>query len=98
DRVELSTDGTSWVRATGTTSWTVALTLEEEETTIYARAADRSGNTAMVSITVTVETEPVIPPPGLEVSTTVIIVLGLVIGAALSTAVALLLRRIRGFR
>ena len=54
ERVELSTDGTSWVLASGTTSWSGAMTLSEGQNTIHARAVDTSGNTATTSITVTV--------------------------------------------
>ena len=54
DRVELSTDGTSWILASGTTSWSRTMTLSEGENTIRARAVDTSGNTATSSLTVTV--------------------------------------------
>lgn len=53
-RVELSRDGTNWVTAIGTTSWSGSLNLGEGANTIYARATDTSGNTETVSITVTV--------------------------------------------
>ncbi len=56
DKVEGSTDGTNWVLATGTLSWFIILTLANGENTIFARATDTSGNTATVSITVTVDT------------------------------------------
>ncbi len=55
-KVELSTDGTTWVLATGTTSWSGTVTLAEGANTIFARATDSSGNMATVSIAVTVDT------------------------------------------
>ncbi|NIN65340.1 MAG: PKD domain-containing protein, partial [Anaerolineae bacterium] len=55
ERVELSTDGTSWVLATGTSSWSSTLTLVEGPNTIYARATDTAGNSETVSISVTVD-------------------------------------------
>jgi fibronectin type 3 domain-containing protein len=53
-RVEISSDGTSWILATGTTSWSGTLTLGEGSHTIYARATDTSGNTGTTTVTVTV--------------------------------------------
>ncbi len=54
--VELSTDGTAWVLATGTTSWSGTLTLAEGPNTITARATDTSGNNATLTIAVSVDT------------------------------------------
>ena len=56
EKVELSTDAANWVLATGTTSWSGTLTLTEGPNTIFARATDTSGNTATVSIALTVDT------------------------------------------
>ncbi len=56
DKVEVSADGTNWVLATGSTSWSGTVTLAEGPNTIFARARDTSGNTATVSIAVTVDT------------------------------------------
>ncbi len=53
-RVELSQDGTNWVTVTGTTSWSGSANLGEGMNTLYARATDTSGNTATMSISVTV--------------------------------------------
>ena len=61
-KAELSTDGTSWILATGTTSWSGTLTLNEGPNTIYARAVDTSGNTRNTNISVTVVLPP-LPPP-----------------------------------
>jgi len=55
-KVELSTDGTTWVQATGTASWSGTLTLREGPNTIYVRATDTSGNTVTKTITVTLQT------------------------------------------
>ena len=59
EEVELSTDGTNWVLATGTASWSGTLTLIEGQNNIYAMATDSAGNTAIVNIAVTVD--PVMP-------------------------------------
>ena len=56
EKVELSLDGTNYIVATGTTSWSGTMTLSEGPNTIFARATDTSGNTATVSIAVTVDT------------------------------------------
>ena len=56
EEVELSTDGMTWVLATGTTSWSGTLTLAKGPNTISARATDTAGNTATVTIAVTVDT------------------------------------------
>ena len=57
-KVELSTDAANWVLATGTTSWFFILNLMEGDHTIFARATDTFGNTATVSIAVTVDATP----------------------------------------
>lgn len=68
DRVEVSTDGVTWVPATGTTSWSLSLTLAEGEHTIYVRAVDAAGNTAtrMVTVTVTLPSTPDNPTPSAD--------------------------------
>src|SRR2546425_436196 len=53
--VELSTDGTTWIAASGTTTWSGSVTLHAGTNVIYARATDTSGNRATVHIIVTVE-------------------------------------------
>ncbi len=93
EKVELSLDGTNWVPATGTTTWSGTLTLSEGPNTIFARATDTSGNTATVSITVTVTVE---TPPGFQVSQTVIIVAGVVVAAVAAGGALLLWRRRAG--
>ncbi len=55
-KIELSTDGTHWSQASGTTSWSGSLTLVEGANTIYARATDTSNNVRVVTVTVTVQT------------------------------------------
>ena len=56
NKVELSTDGMTWVPAMGTTSWSDTVTLAEGPNTIFARATDTAGNTETANITVTVDT------------------------------------------
>src|SRR3989454_145571 len=53
EKVELSTDGTTWTRATGTTSWSGTVILQAGSNVIYARATDTSRNqqTSQVSVT-----------------------------------------------
>ncbi len=59
EKVELSLDGTNYVLATGTTSWSGTLTLAEGPNTTFARATDTASNNATVAVTVTVR----IPAP-----------------------------------
>lgn len=60
-KVELSLDGTNWVPATGTTSWSVSLSLAEGPNTIRARATDTSGNQAETTAAVTLDvTSPIV--------------------------------------
>ncbi len=63
--VDLSVDGTTWTRATGTASWSGVLNLAAGTHTIYARATDTSGNAKIASITVTV-----VGPGGTAATTT----------------------------
>lgn len=64
-KVELSTDGTTWVLATGTTSWSGTLTLEAGQHTIYVRATDGWGNDATTSLPVEVTfAVPILPIAG----------------------------------
>jgi ABC-type nitrate/sulfonate/bicarbonate transport system permease component len=61
ERVELSTDGTTWILATGTASWSATLTLTEGPNTVYARAVDSSANLGYTSVSVMVVVS--LPPP-----------------------------------
>jgi parallel beta-helix repeat protein len=54
-KVEVSKDGRTWTLARGTSPWFANLTLEDGESTIYARATDISGNTQTTTITVTID-------------------------------------------
>jgi hypothetical protein len=54
EQVEVSLDGTTWVLATGTTLWSIPLTLREGSNTITARATDASGNAVTTTVVVTV--------------------------------------------
>jgi len=63
EKVELSTDGTTWTVATGTTSWSGSVALRAGANVIYARATDTSGNQVTAQVTVTVETASTGPIP-----------------------------------
>src|SRR5437016_1749395 len=52
EKVEVSTDGANWIVATGTTSWSATLTLQEGTNTISVRVTDTSGNSETKTITV----------------------------------------------
>ncbi|TMK43529.1 MAG: fibronectin type III domain-containing protein [Actinobacteria bacterium] len=62
-KVELSTDGTTWTLATGTTSWSGSAALRAGANVIYARATDTSGNQVTAQVTVTVQTASTGPIP-----------------------------------
>lgn len=57
-KVEVSVDGTTWITATGTTSWSVTVTLVPGGNTIYVRATDTAGNTVLHTIHVEVDVPP----------------------------------------
>ena len=52
-KVEVSSDGLTWVKASGTTTWSATVVLQLGLNIIYARATDTSGNTRTVRNTVT---------------------------------------------
>ena len=79
-KVELSLDGTSWVEATGTTTWNGTLILADGVNTIHALATDTSGNVADTFITVSTTIAP--SPPWLLVGVSISAAIGAV-GAAL---------------
>lgn len=62
--VEVSTDGTTWTAASGTSSWSARITLGPGSHRIYARATDTAGNRDIVEITVIVDENA--SPPGKE--------------------------------
>ena len=81
DVVELSSDGTNWVPATGTTSWSGTLTLPEGSNTIYARATDAFGNEATASRNLVIDTtDPIVaityPPDGATLESLTVVVSG----------------------
>jgi 3-phytase len=98
--VDLSTDGHTWIPATGTSTWTATLVLSNGTTTVYARATDTAGNERIVSIRVTVEI-PETPPSGPSSSgpdllvRSLPVVGGTVIGVALLGFAAVLVLRMR---
>jgi hypothetical protein len=51
-KVEISTDKSRWILATGTTSWSGPAFLVLGNNTIYVRATDTSGNVAGANVTV----------------------------------------------
>jgi len=89
--VELSTDETTWILATGTTSWSGTLTLAEGMNTIYVRATDTSGNVATTSIGITVQTT-VQAPQGLD-PMAIGLVAAAVVGVAAGATVLVLRKR-----
>jgi len=89
--VELSTDGTTWTAASGTTTWSGRVTIHAGTNVIYARATDTSGNRATVQITVTLQTA----GPGPSGVDPVIAAGVLVVIAAISLAIAFIVWRRR---
>lgn len=90
DRVEISSNnGTTWIPADGTSTWSGELEVPLGETTILARATDTSENVATADVTVTVIVEPEDPvppePPYLII---------LIIAVALATTAALITWRV----
>ena len=79
-KVELSTDGTNWRLATGTTSWSGPLTLAQGPNIIFGRAIDRAGKTATVTIAVTVDLPPTVaitsPAAGANLNSTSVVASG----------------------
>ncbi len=95
EKVELSTDGATWVLASGATSWSTNLTLHAGSNTITARATDTSGNVATTTITVTVKVAEA-PPGGSPLPLFGILAGGGIAAAAIAAAVYILRRRRRG--
>lgn len=88
ERVEVSTDGESWVLASGTAQWKADVTLVEGPNTIVARAIDASGNSAVVSVTVLAN-----PPPAGISELSLILTLGLASVIVVAIIVALWVAR-----
>jgi len=84
EKVEVSTDGTTWTICSGTASWSTDVTLEVGSNSIAARVTDSYGNTHVTSVSVTVETpEPVGSDPSDDSSITwVLLVVGIAGGLA----------------
>lgn len=91
--VELRTDGTSWTPTSGTTAWSATISLAPGEHRIYARATDTAGNSAIVVITVYVQSNPAVPvgPPGQDPTPSTPLALGSLIIAGLAVLPAALL-------
>ncbi len=89
--VQVSTDGTTWIQATGTTTWTAKVVLVPGTDTVYARATDTSGNTATTHITVTVRLPTTGSPSSL--SSELWIILVVIVVAAVAGLLVFLARR-----
>jgi hypothetical protein len=61
-KVEASIDNSTWLPASGTTSWSIGVSLKEGPNTVYARATDTAGNTAVCTVNATVRLPDVSPP------------------------------------
>jgi len=92
-KLELSTDGTTWAPATGTTSWSSTLTLVEGQNTISATAADTSANVATTTVTVTMQTPQGPTPQGLDPMAIGLVAAAVVGVAAVATILVLRKRR-----
>ena len=86
--VELSTDGTNWQLASGTSSWSGSVALKCGDNTIFARATDTSGNMAEADNRPSVHRDcPSVIDP--------ILILGIASGVGVVVAIGLLMRRRR---
>lgn len=91
--VQVSADGTTWVLATGTTSWFTNLTVREGSNTITARATDTTRNVGMTTVTVMMQSE----PPQREPLPLIVLVAGVgSLAVAVMAALFILRRRKRG--
>jgi len=87
EKVEVSTDGTTWILAAGTTSWSANLTLAVGTNTIFVRTTDTSRNVAITTITVIVE-QPALTPQGAPALAPERLVAGAVVGTAVAVGFA----------
>ncbi len=69
-KVEVKVGAGSWQLASGTTSWSVQVTLSPDSNTIYARATDTSGNIAETSVMVSYVPATPTPTPTLTLTPT----------------------------
>src|SRR5437867_403019 len=91
--VEVSTDGLSWSRASGTASWTATINLTEGDHTIRARATDGAGNIETATVAVTVSANGGIVPAGSDLPRSLVVTAVLSFAAAAGIAWFLLDRR-----
>jgi len=91
--VEVSTDGLSWTKASGTASWTATVNLTERDHTIYARATDGAGNIETATVAVTVSADGGIMPAGSDLPRSLVVTAVLSFAAAAGIAWFLLDRR-----
>jgi hypothetical protein len=66
-KVEASTDGTTWAPAAGTTAWSAQVQVKTGSNTVHARATDTSGNTYMEMVTFSVAVPPDTTRPALTI-------------------------------
>lgn len=85
-RVELTTDGVSWVTATGTVSWEGTVTIFEGLNQIRVRAIDTAGNVAEAVKFIDIHGPPLL---------TWLLIAGLIAGAAASGVMAAIYRKRR---
>lgn len=88
-KVELSTDGRTWILANGTTSWYGNVTfIAGGANGIYARATDTAGNTNVVGIVVTLpDSTPNQSPQGLDPTLVASIAVAFVVVAAVAALI-----------
>lgn len=97
-KIELSTTGSTWTPATGTTSWSGTVTLVNGTYTIYARATDTAGNARSTAVNVTVNITASGPPPSQNPTLAILsnaLVLGISIAAAIAVVGAIVVLRKR---
>ncbi|TLZ66884.1 MAG: hypothetical protein E6K12_05390 [Methanobacteriota archaeon] len=95
-RVDVSIDGTNWIMASGTESWSANVNFTVGNRTIYARATDGAGNTAIVTVSVTVAADGATVAGGNDLPRSLILTAVLSFAAAAGIAWFLLDRRRKG--
>ncbi len=91
--VEVSTDGLTWSRASGTASWTATINLTDRDNTIHARATDGAGNTETATVAVSVSADGGTGASGSDLPRSLIVTAILSFAAAAGIAWFLLDRR-----
>lgn len=94
-KVELSLDGAAWVLATGTRSWSGTMTLAAGANNVYVRVTDTSGNTATMTLSITLQPAAGPGTQGLDSLTLAVIAAAVIAVGGVGTALLLLRRRRR---